>query len=164
MSKAHEALKRLLERAESRIVEEGMTHEDPLSIEVNGRYVNIVFTTGGPHIEVQLDFGYEGGGDYWFEEAPERGRLEHVEWFQEPEVAYFGSEDAWLIQSGILRDPDDLVELTDTCQHCGAEIGEDQHRDWIDATDGDACPEAVMHEPTEEPSDDDPLLTDGGRE
>jgi hypothetical protein len=109
MNDAQEALARLLQRAESTVAGEGMTYEDPLSIEVNGRYVDILFTTGGPHIEIQLDFGYECGGAYWFEQAPERGRLDYMDWGKH-EVAYLGSEEAWLIQSAIFRDPDDLEE------------------------------------------------------
>lgn len=105
--KAQTALKRLLERAESTDRDEAMTIEDPLDIEVNGKYVDVLFSTGGPHIEVQLEFERGSDGDYWFENAPERGRLKYVDWFEEPTYAHLNSEEAWLIQSAILRDPDD---------------------------------------------------------
>lgn len=113
MSEATAALASLLERAENIWAGEGMTSSDPLSVEVNGKYVDILFSTGGPHVEIQFVFDDAEAGEYWFENEVRYGRLTYMDWGTREEIFVTG-EQAWLIQSGLMRDEDDLVPRLDS--------------------------------------------------
>jgi hypothetical protein len=106
MSKAREFLDRYIERAED-TGPEGLTSDDPLSVEINGKYVDILFCTGGPHFEVQVDMGDAESGEYWFENEPVGGVAHYANW-GEADWCGFGSRDANLLILAILRDPDEL--------------------------------------------------------
>lgn len=127
--KAREHLKHMVERAEDR-TEEGLTWESALSIERSGKFVEILFMTGGPHFEVILEFEDDEAGEYWFENAPVGGIAKYLDWGTS-DYCGIGSEDAWLLQCGVLRDPDDLIHPhefecedgdgtdSDVCDSCG---------------------------------------------
>lgn len=112
MSKASEALANLLGRAENVFADEGMTGEDALSVEVNGKYVDVLFTTGGPHIEVQLEFWDSEAGEYWFENEPRGGRLTYMDWGEREDLA-ISAHDAFKLQAALMRDPEQMVERMD---------------------------------------------------
>lgn len=102
---AQEHLKRLLERCASTDPDEAVTWDDPLSIELSGKYVNVLFTTGGPHFEVLIELDEEVEG--FFEGTAIGGFAVYRNWF-EGEACLMSVPDAQAILDAIMRDPEDL--------------------------------------------------------
>jgi hypothetical protein len=160
MSEAREYLRRYVEMAE-RTDEEGMTWESALSIERSGKYVEILFCTGGPHFDVLLEFPDDEAGEFFFESEPVGGIAHYGNWF-ESDYCGISAHDANSLLLGVLRDPDELVHPhdfecedgdgsdSDVCDSCG------EFRDNYD--------EHPAEEPAEAHETDDPQPTDGGRE
>lgn len=92
--------------AESVDPEIAMTYETPLEVTQSGRYVKIVFTTGGPHFEVLLEL--EDEFEYYETEAS-GGFATFLNW-NESDVCLIGPYDARTILHAIWREPDDLGE------------------------------------------------------
>ena len=110
MGKASEHLAALVARCESTDPDEATTNESPLSLEVQGKYVDVLFTTGGPHFEVQLSYVDAGDAEYWFENEPNGGTATYLDW-SESDVVRFGRYEAAAIAHAITRDPDELGEV-----------------------------------------------------
>jgi hypothetical protein len=107
--KAREYLDRYVERAENTWADEGLTGEDALHFERSGKFVEILFCTGGPHFDVLLEFADDEAGEYWFENEPVGGIAHYANWFV-GDYCGIRPEEAWLLQSAMLREHDDLVE------------------------------------------------------
>lgn len=98
-------LESLLRRCASADPEEAVTWEDPLSIELSGKYVNVLFTTGGPHFEVLIELDEEVEG--FFEGTAMGGFAIYKDWF-EGEACLMSALEAQAILDAIMRDPEDL--------------------------------------------------------
>ena len=110
--KMHEALARLIERAESTDPDEALTNESPLSVEQSGKYVNVLFSTGGPHTEITVEYTDEESAQLWFENEPVGAWFTRMDWGSREDV-YFDRLDAYEIMQAITRDPDSLDEEGD---------------------------------------------------
>lgn len=97
-------LSSLLERAES--TEEGwaLGNEAPLSLEVSGKYVNVLFSTGGPHTELTAEYSDAEEAEYWFENEPQGAWFTFMDWGVR-EDKYISRHDAYAIMQAITRDP-----------------------------------------------------------
>ena len=111
MNKARETLARYVAYAHD-TSENGLTDESPLSVEVNGRYVDILFQTGGPHFDVQLTFDDAAAAEYWFENEPSGGVAHYADW---GESAYEGMtrDEASAILAGITRSSEEMGETNE---------------------------------------------------
>ena len=103
------ALASLLERAESTDPDWALTNETPLSLEVSGKYVNVLFSTGGPHTEITVEYDDAEAAEYWFENDPQGAWFTYMDWGMR-EDKYMGRRDADSIMQAILRHPDELGE------------------------------------------------------
>lgn len=108
MSKASETLARYVGYAQD-TTEAGLSSDSPLSVEVNGKYVDVLFQTGGPHFEVQFEFEDSEAAEYWFENEP-TGAVAHFADWGESDYCGVYADDAATILAGITRDPSDLTE------------------------------------------------------
>lgn len=100
-------LESLIERAQSTDPDEALTSEAPLSLEVSGKYVNVLFSTGGPHTEFTAEYADAEEAEYWFENEPRGGWFTYMDWGTR-EDEYVAGHIAQAIMAGILRDPDEL--------------------------------------------------------
>lgn len=110
--KLHAALRDLLERAESTDPDEALTNESPLSLEVSGKFVNVLFSTGGPHAELLAEYWDAEDAEYWFENEPMGGWFTRKDWGSREDV-YLGAEDAYSIMRAIARNPEEVGADTD---------------------------------------------------
>ena len=113
-----EHLSSLLERAESTDQDWALTNESPLSVERSGKYVNVLFSTGGPHTEITVEYDDDEAGEYWFENEPQGAWFTYMDWGTREDV-YIPRYDAQKIMQAIMRDPS---ELGRKCESCGADI------------------------------------------
>lgn len=102
----------LLERAESTDPDWALTNESPLSLEVSGKYVNVLFSTGGPHTEVTVEYDDDQAAEYWFENDPQGAWFTYMDWGAR-EDQYIARYQAASIMQAIMRDPDELGEADD---------------------------------------------------
>ena len=105
--KMREHLASLTERAASVDPDWALTNESPLSLEVSGKYVNVLFSTGGPHTELTVEYDDAEAAEYWFENEPQGAWFTYMDWGTREDV-YIGRSDAYSIVQAILRDPDEL--------------------------------------------------------
>ena len=101
------ALAYLMERAESTDPDSALTNESPLSLEVSGKYVNVLFSTGGPHTEFTAEYWDAESAEYWFENEPAGGWFTRKDWGSREDM-YISALDAGLIMQAITRDPDEM--------------------------------------------------------
>lgn len=97
----------LLERAASIDPDWALTNEAPLSLEVSGKYVNVLFSTGGPHTELTAEYADADDAEYWFENEPQGAWFTFMDWGTR-EDKYIGRQDAFAIMQAITRDPESL--------------------------------------------------------
>lgn len=103
--KMHGALADLLERAASSDPDEALTNESALSLEVSGKYVNVLFSTGGPHVELTAEYWDAGAAEYWFENEPAGAWFTYKDWGTREDV-YIAPREAESIMQAITRDPE----------------------------------------------------------
>lgn len=101
------ALADLLARAESTDQDDALTNESPLSLEVSGKFVNVLFSTGGPHTELLAEYWSAEDAEYWFENEPAGAWFTRKDWGTREDV-YISSHDAEKIMQAITRDPDEM--------------------------------------------------------
>lgn len=111
--KMRAALADLLERAKSTDPDDALTTETPLSLEVSGKYVNVLFSTGGPHTEFTAEYWDTESAEYWLENEPAGGWFTRKDWGSREDV-YVAKYTAELIMQAITRDPDEMQEADDT--------------------------------------------------
>jgi hypothetical protein len=104
------SLASLLERAESTDPDWALTNETPLSLEVSGKYVNVLFSTGGPHTELTAEYADAEDAEYWFENTPQGAWFTRMDWGTR-EDKYIGPHDAGSIMQAITRDTEGLEEV-----------------------------------------------------
>ena len=104
------ALASLLEQAESTDPDWALTNETPLSLEVSGKYVNVLFSTGGPHTEFTAEYWDAESAEYWFENEPAGGWFTRKDWGTREDV-YVAAYTAELIMQAITRAPETLEEV-----------------------------------------------------
>ena len=97
----------LLERAGSTDPDWALTDESPLSVEVSGKYVNVLFSTGGPHTELTAEYDDAEAAEYWFENVPQGAWFTYMDWGTREDV-YISRHDAGTILAAIMRDPEEL--------------------------------------------------------
>ena len=97
----------LVERAESTDPDWALTDESPLSLEVSGKYVNVLFSTGGPHTEILVEYEDAEAAEYWFENEPRVAIFTFMDWGTREDVTV-SKWDAEKIMSAIVRDADEL--------------------------------------------------------
>ncbi len=105
--KMWQALEYLLARAASTDPDDAITGETPLSVEQSGKYVNVLFSTGGPHTEFLAEYWSEEDAQYWFESVPAGGWFTRKDWGTREDV-YVGNLDASRIMDALSRTPDEL--------------------------------------------------------
>ena len=101
------ALASLLEQAESTDPDWALTNESPLSLEVSGKYVNVLFSTGGPHTELTAEYDDAEAAEYWFESDPQGAWFTRMDWGTR-EDQYIPRYQAATIMQAIMRDRDEL--------------------------------------------------------
>lgn len=106
------SLTSLLKQAESTDPDDALTTESPLSLEVSGKYVHVLFSWGGPSTEFLAEFEDEQDAEYWFENPPRGGWFTRMDWGTREDV-WVGSDDAERIMFAITRNPDELGEGSD---------------------------------------------------
>lgn len=106
------ALASLLEQAESTDPDWALTNEILHEVEVSGKYVNVLFSTGGPHTEFTAEYWDAEAAEYWFENEPAGGWFTRKDWGTREDV-YIGAHDAAAIMQAITRDADELEADTD---------------------------------------------------
>lgn len=99
----------LVERAQSTNPDTALTNESPLSLEVSGKYVNVLFTTGGPHLEITVEYADAEEAELWFEEEPRGAWVTFMDWGVREDV-YIGPSRAGEIMRALVRDPEELEE------------------------------------------------------
>lgn len=105
--KVDETVKSLTERAESTDPDWALTNETPLAVDVSGKYVNVLFSTGGPHTEITVEYDDAEAAEYWFENDPQGAWVTFKDWGTREDV-YVSAYTAAGIMSAIMRDADDL--------------------------------------------------------
>ena len=111
-NKARQDADHLRKRAESTDLDSALTNESPLSLEVSGKYVNVLFSTGGPHTEILAEYSDAEEAEYWYENEPQGAWVTHMDWGTREDV-YVGPSDAYAIMQAIMRDPDELETGSD---------------------------------------------------
>lgn len=101
------ALQGLLERAQSIDPDDALTSESPLSLEVSGKFVHVLFSWGGPSTELLAEYGDAEEAECWFENEPAGAWFTRKDWGTR-EDQYIGPEDADAIMQAITRDPAEL--------------------------------------------------------
>lgn len=101
------ALAHLMGRATSTDPDDALTFETPLSLEVSGKYVNVLFSTGGPHTELLAEYWDTESAEYWYENEPAGAWFTRKDWGSREDV-YISALDAGLIMQAITRDPDEM--------------------------------------------------------
>lgn len=104
---AYADLASLLDRAESNDPDWALTNEAPLDLDVRERYVYVLFTTGGPHTEILVEYDDAEAAEYWFENEPRVAVLTHMDWGTRADVS-MSAHDAGKIMQAIMRDPSEL--------------------------------------------------------
>ena len=108
MDKARETVKSLLERAESTDPDWALHMETPLGVERSGKYVNVLFSTGGPHTELLAEYWDEESAEYWFENEPAGAWVTYKDWGTREDL-YISATDAATIMRALGRDPGELT-------------------------------------------------------
>lgn len=103
------ALESLLRRAESTNPDDALTNETPLSLEVSGKYVHVLFSWGGPSTELLAEYADAEDAEYWFENEPAGAWFTYKDWGTREDV-YIGVHGADAIMQAITRDADELGE------------------------------------------------------
>lgn len=101
----------LVERANSTDPDTALTGESPLSLEVSGKYVNVLFSTGGPHLEMLTEYIDSEDAELWFEQEPRGAWVTFMDWGVREDV-YIGPARAGEIMRALARDPEELEEVT----------------------------------------------------
>lgn len=104
------ALRDLMERATSTDPDDALTFETPLSLEVSGKYVNVLFSTGGPHTELLAEYWDAESAEQWYDSEPAGAWFTRKDWGSREDV-YVSALDAGLIMQAITRDPDEMQEV-----------------------------------------------------
>lgn len=104
-----ESLASLLEQAHSTDPDYALTGESALSLDVSGKYVDVLFSTGGPHTEITVEYADADEAGYWFEYEPVGGWFTRMDWGTRDDV-WVGQEDATTIMRAVARTPDELDE------------------------------------------------------
>lgn len=107
LNKAEETARTLTERAESTDPDWALTNESPLSLEVSGKYVNVLFSTGGPHTKITVEYDDAEAAEYWFENDPQGAWVTFMDWGTR-EDKYIGRYEVAGIMQAITRDPSEL--------------------------------------------------------
>lgn len=107
LTKVNETVKSLTERAESTDPDWALTNESPLAVEVSGKYVNVLFSTGGPHTEITVEYDDAEAAEYWFENDPQGAWVTFKDWGTREDV-YVAPYVAGPIMAAITRDPESL--------------------------------------------------------
>lgn len=102
---------RLVERARSADPDDALHSQTPLSLEVSGKYVEVLFTTGGPHLEITVEYADSEGAELWFEEEPRGAWVTYMDWGTREDYRIGGSE-AGEIMRALMRDWEEL-EVTE---------------------------------------------------
>lgn len=102
----------LIERAESTDSDWALTNESPLSLEVSGKFVCVLFSTGGPHTEILVEYEDAEAAEYWFENDPRVAIFTFLDWGTREDVTV-SKWDAEKIMAAIMRDSDALAEDED---------------------------------------------------
>lgn len=111
MGKARETLDRYLGYAADE-TENGLSWESPLSVETNGKYVDVLFQTGGPHFDVQFEYDDAEAAEFWYENEP-TGAVAHFADWGESDWCGVNADDAGRLVDAINRDPSTLGEGDD---------------------------------------------------
>lgn len=111
VTNASASLASLLEQARSTDADYAMTNESPLSFERHGKYVEILFSTGGPHVEILVEYADADDAEYG-EGAPRGGWLTYMGWGTREDLRFSG-DDAAAIMLAVQRSPEDLDEDAD---------------------------------------------------
>ena len=101
------ALDSLLDQARSTDPDWALTNESPLSVERSGKYVNVLFSTGGPHTELLAEYWDDESAEYWFENEPAGAWFTYKDWGTREDL-YISPQDAGLIMTAIMRDPEEV--------------------------------------------------------
>ena len=106
------ALDSLLDQARSTDPDWALTNESPLSVERSGKYVNVLFSTGGPHAELLAEYWDDESAEYWFENEPAGAWFTYKDWGTREDL-YISPQDADLIMTAIMRDPEEVGQAGD---------------------------------------------------
>lgn len=98
----------LLQRAASTDPDDALTSESPLSLEVSGKYVNVLFSTGGPHTEMTAEYEDADSAEYWYEVSPVGAWFTYMDWGVREDM-WLGAGHTELLMVAIMRDPENLT-------------------------------------------------------
>lgn len=123
----------LVERATSTDPDSALTGESVLDLQVHGKYVYVLFSTGGPHTEILVEYADAEEAEFWIENEPRVAIFTFMDWGTREDVTV-SNLDADAIMSAIGRNQDDLegriMHRYDDCPD--RKPGDDAHEDDFD--------------------------------
>jgi hypothetical protein len=107
-----------LRDAESDDPENAMCDENALDVEVSGKFVTVLFCTGGPHFELLFEYEDAPSAEGWYEYSPQWAIAIYRNWGV-ADTRAVSAADARTIVNALERTRDDLYEAQIERQHNG---------------------------------------------